>query len=69
MLGIRQLGHHQPNARLSSSLLRFITCVALIDKSHFHALARLLLHGLGLLSNLRSVLLVGGSHVQSQQVA
>ena len=41
MLGIRQLDHHQPNARRSRGLLRFITCGALIDTSHFHALARL----------------------------
>jgi len=68
-LGVGQLDNHQADALLGGGLFGFIPRIALIDKDDVHRLASGLLHCLGQGGNLRPILLIGGSHIQRQQVA
>src|SRR6266567_8008885 len=67
--GLGRLDDLQTNAVSFGSLCSVFPGVALIDPSQFHMLAGDLLHRLGQHANLGTILLVGRSHMQRQQVA
>ena len=66
--GYRELYHDQTDSLPGSLFGRFFSGVTLIDKSHFHLLARGLLHLFEQVSHLRALLLVGRRDFQSQQM-
>ena len=68
VLGLVMLYDLQVNALIGGSGRWFFTCVSLIDKSYFYLLLGHGLNRLRQLGNLCSVLLIGGSNTQRQQM-
>src|SRR5688572_4524581 len=65
---LRQLDDDQANAMLLSLLSRQITRIGLVDKSDLDMVASGRLNLLSQLSHLSTVLVIGGGHVQGQQM-
>jgi hypothetical protein len=65
---LRQLDDHQANAVLFRVLSRDFACITLVDKSDLNRVTCCFLNLLGQLSHLSTVLVIGGRHVQGQQM-
>ncbi len=67
-LGLGQLDHQQFHSLTLGSLCGFIAGISLIHKSDFHRLFCYILHLASEFFHLRSILLIGGCHIQGQQM-
>src|SRR6266568_290796 len=61
--GLLEFDHYQTDSLPGSLLCRFFTGVTLINKCHFHVLARGFLHVFDQITYLRPLLLIGRRHL------